>query len=83
VRVHPRSQRRTPGVTARTRCNRGRSTVRVKDVSSPPLWMLALVVAAVAPWTARALQLVLERRVRRRTLDLVAKALPGWERGKP
>jgi hypothetical protein len=45
--------------------------------------MVALVVAAFAPWSARALQLVVERRVRRRTLDLLAKALPEGERGKP
>jgi len=65
------------------RCNRGPSTVGVREVSPPPLWMVALVVAAFAPWSARALQLVVERRVRRRTLDLLAKALPEGERGKP
>jgi len=52
-------------------------------VSLPPLWTVALVVAALAPWSARIFQFVLERRVRRRTLDLLAKALPGWEREKP
>ena len=65
------------------RCNRGPSTVGVKEVSPPPLWMVALVVAALAPWCARALQVVVERRVRRRTLDLLAKALPEGGRGKP
>ncbi len=39
-----------------------------------PVWLVALVVAALAPWAARALQAALERRVRRRTLALLADA---------
>ena len=38
-----------------------------------PIWLLALGLAALAPWGARALQSMLERRVRRRTLALLAK----------
>jgi hypothetical protein len=45
-------------------------------VTLPPIWLVALVVAALAPWAAGALQKALERRVRRRTLALLARALP-------
>jgi hypothetical protein len=39
-----------------------------------PIWLMALGLAALAPWGARALQSMLERRVRRRTLALLAEA---------
>jgi hypothetical protein len=48
--------------------------VRHGKVTSPPLWLVALVMAALAPWGSRALQVLLERRLRRRTLALLAKA---------
>jgi hypothetical protein len=44
---------------------------------SIPLWPLALVLAAAAPWAVHALEATLQRRVRRRTLALLAQALPG------
>jgi hypothetical protein len=40
-----------------------------------PVWFVALVLAAAAPWVVRALQAALERRVRRRTLDFISEAL--------
>jgi hypothetical protein len=55
------------------------------EVTAPPLWLVALVMAALAPWGARALQVILERRLRRRTLALLAEvrsAKPGGERGE-
>jgi hypothetical protein len=51
--------------------------------STFPLWVVALIVAAVAPWCARALQVTLERRVRRRTLDTIAQARDEADKGSP
>jgi hypothetical protein len=41
-----------------------------------PVWLVALVLAGLAPWAARALETVLARRLRRRTLAFLAQALP-------
>jgi hypothetical protein len=41
-----------------------------------PVWLVALVLAALAPWAARALERALVQRQRRRTLALLAQALP-------
>jgi len=46
----------------------------VLAVTPIPVWVVALALAAAAPWCARALQVALERRARRRTLDFVAEA---------
>jgi hypothetical protein len=40
-----------------------------------PVWLVALALGAVTPWAVRALESVFERRVRRRTLALVAQVL--------
>jgi hypothetical protein len=40
-----------------------------------PLWLVALFVAAAAPFCAAALQTVLESRLRRRTSETLARAL--------
>jgi hypothetical protein len=49
-----------------------------------PLWVYALVLAAVAPWVARALQAALEQRRRRRTLEFLHDAgLNAERRDKP
>ena len=56
------------------RCARGAVTVGVMEVTSPPIWLVALVLAAFAPWGVRALQLALEQRLRRRTLAMLARA---------
>ena len=40
----------------------------------PPLWLVALIVAAVAPFCAAALQAVLESRLRRRTQATLERA---------
>ena len=45
------------------------------DVTHPPLWLVALIVAGAAPWVAGALQAVLESRLRRRTDAVLARAL--------
>ena len=42
---------------------------------SAPIWIVALALAACAPWFVRALSDGLEARVRRRTEALVARAL--------
>jgi hypothetical protein len=39
-----------------------------------PLWVYALLLAALAPWVARALQAALEDRRRRRTLEFLRDA---------
>jgi hypothetical protein len=41
----------------------------------PPLWLVALIVAAAAPFCAAALQAGLESRLRRRTSATLARAL--------
>jgi hypothetical protein len=41
----------------------------------PPLWLVALIVAAAAPFCAAALQAVLESKLRRRTSTTLARAL--------
>lgn len=43
-------------------------------MSSVPFWLLALALACVAPYLAAAVQAVLEARLRRRTLDVLARA---------
>jgi hypothetical protein len=45
------------------------------DATAIPVWFVALVLAAAAPWGVRLLQAALERRLRRRTLDFIAQAL--------
>jgi hypothetical protein len=40
----------------------------------PPLWLVALIVAAAAPFCAAGLQAVLETMLRRRTSEVLAKA---------
>jgi hypothetical protein len=54
----------------------GTTSSRVFGTLSPPIWLVALVLAALAPACARALQVALERRLRRRTLDTIAQAWP-------
>jgi hypothetical protein len=49
---------------------------------TPPIWMMALVLAALAPWGARALQAWLERRLRQRTLDVLSRARPDEPPGR-
>jgi hypothetical protein len=51
-------------------------------VTLPPLWMIALVLAALAPWGARALQAWLERRLRQRTRDVLSRARPVEQPGR-
>ncbi|HEY8088902.1 MAG TPA: hypothetical protein VIF09_13680 [Polyangiaceae bacterium] len=38
----------------------------------PPLWIIALVCAALAPWAVRLLATAIERRLRRRTAEFLA-----------
>jgi hypothetical protein len=45
-------------------------------MTSIPVWLVALVLAALAPWGARALETALARRLRRRTQAFLAQALP-------
>jgi hypothetical protein len=45
-------------------------------VDTVPLWLVALVVAVAAPWGVAALQAVLERRLRRRTADVLGPGQP-------
>jgi hypothetical protein len=55
-------------------------------VSGAPLfsvWFVALVLAVVAPWCARALQATFEARLRRRTIEVIARARPPESRGAP
>jgi hypothetical protein len=40
----------------------------------PPLWLVALILAAAAPFCAAGLQAVLETTLRRRTSEVLAKA---------
>jgi hypothetical protein len=47
----------------------------VFDLLRAPLWLVALLAAAAAPFVAGALQMALAARVRRRSEDLVARAL--------
>lgn len=42
--------------------------------STIPLWLVALVFAAIAPWCVRAFADVMEKRLRRRTADVLARA---------
>jgi hypothetical protein len=42
----------------------------------PPVWAIALVLAAAAPWGVHALQRMLERRQRVRTLEFLAHLPP-------
>jgi hypothetical protein len=52
-----------------------RGNRRVLDVTHPPLWLVALVVAGAAPWFASALQAMFESKLRRRTDAVLARAL--------
>ncbi len=50
----------------------------MSDVLSSPAWLITVVgitLALVAPWIVGALQAVLEERLRRRTLDTIARAM--------
>ncbi|HEY6461960.1 MAG TPA: hypothetical protein VIY73_17460 [Polyangiaceae bacterium] len=52
-------------------------------MTSPPVWLVALLCAVLAPWAARALQAYFERRARQRTtafLDAVRQRTPPSER---
>jgi hypothetical protein len=40
----------------------------------PPVWLLALLAAGAAPFAVGAWQSALERRMRQRTLDVIARA---------
>jgi hypothetical protein len=44
------------------------------DVSSAPVWLFAVALALLAPFAVGALQGLLERRLRRRTLDVLTRA---------
>jgi hypothetical protein len=57
--------------------------VGVSRVTSPPIWLVALLCAVLAPWAARALQAYFERRARQRTyafLDAVRRTPPSERR---
>jgi hypothetical protein len=61
------------------RCGGAPTAVGVSRVTSPPIWLVALLCAVLAPWAARALQAYFERRARKRThafLDAVRRAPP-------
>jgi hypothetical protein len=51
---------------------------RQEPMPSVPVWVVALGLALVAPWAVNALEAAFQRRLRRRTLALLAQALPGW-----
>ncbi|HEY1695635.1 MAG TPA: hypothetical protein VGG39_25885 [Polyangiaceae bacterium] len=44
-------------------------------MTSPPVWLVALLCAVLAPWAARALQAYFERRARQRTDAFLAAVL--------
>jgi hypothetical protein len=44
----------------------------VRELTTLPLWIVALILAAVAPWCVRVLQSVFERRLRQRTIATIA-----------
>ena len=44
-------------------------------VTDVPVWLIALILACAAPFLVGALQSLLERRLRRRTLDTIHQAL--------
>jgi hypothetical protein len=44
-------------------------------MSVVPVWLVALILACAAPLGAAALQSLLERRLRRRTLETIERAL--------
>ena len=46
----------------------------------PPLWLVALIAAAAAPFCAAALQALLESKLRRRTSTTLARALSTIDR---
>ena len=46
----------------------------VRELPSVPIWLIALVVAIVAPGGVRLLHRMFERRLRARTLDAIAMA---------
>jgi hypothetical protein len=48
----------------------------------PPLWLVALIVAAAAPFCAAGLQAMLESRLQGRTRSALAKARSALERGE-
>jgi hypothetical protein len=50
------------------------SSVGVVDSAMPPVWLVALLVAGAAPFAVGSLQAVLERRMRRRTIDVMMRA---------
>jgi hypothetical protein len=71
--IKTRKNRKVCGTTMRIGTDCGRR-VFVPSLSSLPLWTVALVVAAIAPWCVRAFSRALERRVHRRTVDTIARA---------
>jgi hypothetical protein len=52
-------------------------------MSSVPIWLIALVCAAVAPWAVRVLERAMLRRVRERTDALLARAEADARAGAP
>jgi hypothetical protein len=44
------------------------------DATLPPVWLVALLAAGAAPFVVGAWQSALERRMRQRTLDVIARA---------
>jgi len=54
--------------------NCGMTTQGVGTAIDLPVWVVALLLGATAPWGVRALQLALEWRIRRRTLEVIAQA---------
>src|ERR1700730_15548856 len=67
----------------RPRENCGTTNSRVSDAPSIPIWLVALTLAVLAPFFARAVQLAFERRLRRRTLDTITQAWPPRRGGIP
>ena len=53
------------------------------DVTHPPLWLLALLVAGAAPWAAGALEALFESRLRRRTDAVLARAFAALDSAPP
>jgi hypothetical protein len=49
-------------------------TPAVSELTTPQVWLVALVLAGLAPFAVAAWQASLERRTRQRTLDVMARA---------
>jgi hypothetical protein len=68
---------------ARTRKLWHSQWVACSTCSMPPLWLVALTLAAAAPFCAAALQAALESRLRSRTQATIARALSMLDAQKP